>query len=127
MMNNMMRKEFHLIKNPLMLLSFLKEVNKGKQDLMKVEGESLTLEFRINKIVDSATVVGGYWINTIEILEMIRQVEYYDLTELIDANLMYIAGKTVLGKGYEDELWYDVVFKLYKEQMVQLPNQISVN
>lgn len=121
-----MNSDNHIVNNPANLLFFLKDMVKDQTDLIPIDEDSLTVEIRVNKFVDSITVIGGYWLNTIELMKICSKLELYDLSEIVTIQFGYVAGQEQ-GQSEEVVLYYDVWLRLTKKKKVTLPNYLLPN
>jgi len=97
--------DFHVINNPNSLLTFLQ--NDKKVIAKIVDSWPLRINFVIEYTYDSIVTFGGYWMNTIELLEILDLTKEFNM---LDANLCHITYiQNPQDEHYEVEVLFDKV------------------
>ena len=99
------KPEFHIVNNPNSLLTFLQHNKKFISE--RVDSWPLKLNFVIEFTYDSIVVFDGYWMNTMELLEIVELTRDF---HILEANLCQIFYKQEPeAEHYEVEVIFDKV------------------
>lgn len=96
--------EFHIVNNPNSLLTFLQHNKKFISE--KVDSWPLKLNFVIEFTYDSIVVIDGYWMNTMELLEIVDLTRDFHILEANLCHIQYIQGRRIKDGVYND--YYEV-------------------
>lgn len=105
----MISTENHVERNPYVLLNLLKEVSKGNLEKLELPYKDKIL---IEHTFDSMTVIGGWWINTVEMLKIQSLLEGYNLEQINFIKIEYLMGMTTYNDLRETSHWYEITFVL---------------
>lgn len=97
--------EHHIINSPNSLLNFLQH---DKKVLSKVvDSWPLKISFVIEFTYDSMVIIDGYWMNTLELLEIIDLTKEFNLLEANICHIKYIQNPQ--DEYYQVEILFDKV------------------
>ena len=82
------RPEFHIVNSPNSLLSFLQHDKKVISKI--VDSWPLKISFVIEFTYDSMVVIEGFWMNTMELLEIVDLTKEFNMLDANSCKIHYI-------------------------------------